>query len=45
MIHTNLIADEVPGCYNLLITDEFATDIHFGGYPWCEDHIQTYKWR
>jgi hypothetical protein len=28
MIHTNLIADEVPGCYNLLVTDEFGTDIH-----------------
>jgi hypothetical protein len=28
MIHTNLIADEIPGRYRLLVTDEFSTDIH-----------------
>jgi hypothetical protein len=28
MIHTKLIADEIPGRYRLLVTDEFGTDIH-----------------
>ena len=28
MVHTNLIADEIPGRYKLLETDEFGTDIH-----------------
>lgn len=28
MISTKLIADEIPGRYRLLVTDEFGTDIH-----------------